>query len=187
MNSALIRVPLAWPLASLRWGSRCFWYVVGLGLLASCASSPESRIAERRAVFEALTAEQQADVRHGVIRKGFTADMVYVALGRPSQVEKISDGIPAEKWIYRDFYPSAYVTSEGLYRKPGERSRPNSRASLESVVGAAGGVTDASSGGGYVESSSAGSSNGVGPTTDVEAATMTVWLRYGKVFRFELR
>jgi hypothetical protein len=77
--------------------------------LAGCASSTrEARIKERSAEFAALRPEQQEAVRYGEIGNGFTADMVYIALGKPSLVEAGDEGaLHAEVWTYRNYVPGS--------------------------------------------------------------------------------
>ena len=73
--------------------------------LAGCASSTiESRIAERSAAFNTLPPEIQRAVREGAIAAGFTADMVYMALGAPSERGPGPGG--GELWTYRNFFYS---------------------------------------------------------------------------------
>ena len=55
-------------------------------LLAGCASAQASRIREKPTVFQSLTPRQQKQIKAGHVRVGFTTDMVYLALGKPSSV-----------------------------------------------------------------------------------------------------
>jgi len=77
--------------------------IIAVSLTAGCASSQTARIQEKSAVFEQLTPKEQNQILHQKVRTGFTADMVYLALGRPSQVATVNDaaGIALEEWTYK--------------------------------------------------------------------------------------
>jgi hypothetical protein len=60
--------------------------LLGAVALAGC-SGVSSRVEEKSAFFATLTPAVQADLRSGVIRAGYTPDMVYIALGQPSIVQ----------------------------------------------------------------------------------------------------
>lgn len=75
-----------------------------LALLASgCATSTiEKRREERASTYSALTDEQRALVDQGKIQVGMTADAVYIAWGKPSQIVtgQTSDGKSMTTWLY---------------------------------------------------------------------------------------
>jgi hypothetical protein len=71
------------------------------GCAATNAARIKARINEKPAVFAKLTRQQQKDVKWGYIRKGFTPDMVYFALGKPDQIISSSDK-NSFVWIYVD-------------------------------------------------------------------------------------
>ncbi len=74
-------------------------------LFSGCETSGVSgRIQEKSAVFKSLDAGQQRDIQNRVVGAGFTTDMVYIALGRPSKIETSADGREVV-WIYRNYYP----------------------------------------------------------------------------------
>ncbi len=79
-------------------------------LLGSC-ETPQSRISERPAVYNALSARDQALVSQGKIREGMSQDAVYLAWGAPNQRGPGRHrGSSAETWIYfstaaGDYYP----------------------------------------------------------------------------------
>jgi len=77
--------------------------IVAVSLTAGCASSQTARIQEKSAVFQQLTPKEQNQIRHEKVRTGFTADMVYLALGRPAQVATVNDaaGVAMEEWTYK--------------------------------------------------------------------------------------
>lgn len=61
-------------------------------LLVACAtSSIESRRAEKAAAYNGLPANQKAMVDSGQIQIGMTADAVYIAWGKPSDVLESED------------------------------------------------------------------------------------------------
>ncbi|MCF7687385.1 MAG: hypothetical protein K9M98_03850 [Cephaloticoccus sp.] len=83
-----------------------------------CGTTPQaSRIAAHPETFAQLTPAVQQEVSRGSIAKGFTPAMVFLALGRPDEVETAADG-RSFVWIYRNFYPSPAVNSESLYYIP---------------------------------------------------------------------
>lgn len=145
-------------------------------LMTGCASSPAARIREKADVFRALSPTDQSTIRRGEIEEGFTADMVYLALGRPTLVRKSAGG---EKWTYRNFYPSTHVTDESLYQKSG--SSASERASLAGGVGKSAAFTDSGSHGGYI-----GNSGAMTDAPEVPAALMEVWFNDGRVVSFKL-
>lgn len=151
--------------------------IVGILLSGACASSPAARIQEKFAVFQRLSTTEQALIRQGEIEEGFTADMVYMALGRPSSTERIPTG--GEKWTYRNYYPSTHISNETLYQKTSSAGKES--GSLTGAVGKSGGLTDASSHGGYYEGS-----GGMTEASEVPAALMEVWFSGGRVSAFRL-
>ena len=92
--------------------------VHGLVLILALASSgcdPASgiatRISERSAVFTQLTPDQKAKIEQGVVEIGFTADMVYMAMGRPQKVtEKTVPLGQVAMWTYRNFLPNTSLS-----------------------------------------------------------------------------
>lgn len=59
--------------------------VVGLGWASGCATvdSREGRIAAKRAVFAAADEATQTNVRKGIVLPGYSAELVYMAMGEP--------------------------------------------------------------------------------------------------------
>ena len=102
-----------------------FTALAGLLVLAmqtGCESSGLSaRIQEKSAVFAALTPEQQQTIQEGAIELGYTADMVYLALGKPSKVRSRDDPEGrVDMWTYNHFYPSVAVTQLAM-NDPGRK------------------------------------------------------------------
>jgi hypothetical protein len=79
---------------------------------AGCSSGISSRIQEKSEVYSELTPTVQKNLREGTIEPGYTADMVYMALGHPSAV-KVKDSSRGKIgiWVYRNFYPEGYATA----------------------------------------------------------------------------
>jgi outer membrane protein assembly factor BamE (lipoprotein component of BamABCDE complex) len=74
-----------------------------VALLAGCAS-PQTRIADNRALYDSLPAESQALIQEGRVAVGFTADMVRLSLGEPDRVYSRTDGSgKSESWAYTSY------------------------------------------------------------------------------------
>ena len=88
----------------------------GLALLAGCHSPTTTamRMQEKNSVIQSLPEEQQKKIAGGVVEVGYTADMVYVALGRPSRVSVTTDG-RVGIWTYDHYLPSEAVSSKPFY------------------------------------------------------------------------
>lgn len=79
--------------------------LVSLAFLAAC-STPESRIADKRAVFDQFPADVQQKVRAGQVDVGFTKEMVLLALGEPDrQFTRKTEAGDTEVWGYHDHQP----------------------------------------------------------------------------------
>ena len=76
-----------------------------LAFLAGCETSGVStRIQEKSVVFNSLMAWQQKDIQEGIVDLGFSTDMVYMALGKPSKVVTSANG-QETIWTYANYYP----------------------------------------------------------------------------------
>ena len=77
--------------------------IVAVVLTAGCASSQTARIQEKSAIFQQLSPQEQNQILHEKVKTGFTADMVYLALGRPSKVTTVNEtsGVAMEEWTYK--------------------------------------------------------------------------------------
>jgi hypothetical protein len=61
----------------------------------------------------------QAKVDRGIVEPGFTPEMVFLALGKPTEpASSLADATTDGKWIYREFQPK---NERGLLR-PGQRT-----------------------------------------------------------------
>jgi hypothetical protein len=123
------------PIASLL-GAAC-----GLALLAGCQSSSttSARVQEKAAVISTLPPEQQQKIAGGVVEVGYTADMVYVALGRPDSVAVTADG-KVGIWNYENYLPSAVVSPQPFYGIRPHPKGPPAFRSGGSAPGAQGGA-----------------------------------------------
>lgn len=85
---------------------------------AGCESGGvSSRIQEKSGAFGSLPPEQQAVIKDGMIDVGFTEDMAYMALGRPTTKETgtNSEGKTMTTWVYRKFFGKAGSATPMLY------------------------------------------------------------------------
>jgi hypothetical protein len=67
-----------------------------------------ARTQEKSAAYATLKPWDKNYIDKGIVATGFSADMVYMAVGNPTKVEpvKTSDGRSAEMWTYDHYYPS---------------------------------------------------------------------------------
>ncbi|MCF7687908.1 MAG: hypothetical protein K9M98_02985 [Cephaloticoccus sp.] len=151
----------------------------GLLINTGCESTGIStRINEKSAVFATLTLEQQKYIRQGAVEIGYTSDMVYMALGKPSKVKSKDspDGL-VEMWTYNNYYPS--VTATQLVA--GSKSTQSGSWNSVNV-----GTNDGHSGGASLSSTVQS-----GPRTelgfaDIPTHTLYVLMLNGKVFDLKL-
>ena len=88
-----------------------------LGLLAGC-NTVERRIRENPSVFVVLPRATQDRIRQGDAGPGYTPEMVYLALGKPTEVSPPSaeagrDGV----WIYRNRHRNHRDFVRGGFRR----------------------------------------------------------------------
>jgi len=75
-------------------------------LLAACASTPESRIADHYGVFAEFPPDVRQKIRAGQVDLGFTPEMVQLALGKPArQFTSKNENGEAETWVYHKTGP----------------------------------------------------------------------------------
>lgn len=86
----------------------CSLLLLALGAVAGC-DTIASRIQEKPALFAQLDPVVQQGIQHGRIGVGFTPEMVYLALGRPTTIETAADGSDTV-WTY-----FSYNTPEGSF------------------------------------------------------------------------
>ena len=76
-------------------------------LTASCATTPQSRIDKNLPAFQALPSAAQEKIRAGRVDLGFTAEMVFFALGEPDRkLARSSEAGEEEVWVYRRVQPA---------------------------------------------------------------------------------
>jgi hypothetical protein len=74
-------------------------------LVAGCDSTGSAtRIQEKSAVYSTLTPAEQLQIQNGGIEPGFSQDMVYMSLGKPTRVSSSADG-KETTWTYLNYYP----------------------------------------------------------------------------------
>lgn len=85
--------------------------------VASGCSTFESRATEKAAVFNALPEATQNRLELGKINVGDTEDLVYIALGEPTEKRLLTraDGT-SSVWTYRTYY-NEYAGSTWYYRR----------------------------------------------------------------------
>ena len=82
---------------------RNFAILTAVALLAGCAT-PQTRIADNRALYDTLSAESQTLIQEGRVAVGFTPEMVKLALGEPDRVYSRTDvGGKSESWAYTSY------------------------------------------------------------------------------------
>lgn len=146
-------------------------------LLASCdaTSGTAARIQEKSAVFATLTPEQKKNIEEGAIEHGYTTDMVYMALGRPSKTrEKASPDGTVLMWTFNNYFPTVAVSRLSM-NDPSRKYRP--------------GQVSPNTPGNPVSISStkpSGPEPGVDSLADVPSETLHVLFLDGKVFQIKL-
>ncbi|MDB6128016.1 MAG: hypothetical protein JWM35_1912 [Verrucomicrobia bacterium] len=116
----------------------CFRLLLALGIVgagAGCASGINGRIQEKSEVFSRLPPEAQKNLRDGTIEPGYTADMVYMALGKPSKV-KVKDTAQGKVglWKYEHFFPEGYEAAPGSEVDNGATEAPAGVPATSSFV-----------------------------------------------------
>ncbi len=93
--------------------------------LAGCASTPEDRIAQDRAAFDALAPAVQERVRRGAVEVGDDEKTVLLALGEPARrVDRTDAKVgKTEVWIYlRSRVQISFGVGVGSYGSSGGAS-----------------------------------------------------------------
>lgn len=146
-------------------------------LLAGCdaTSGVTARIQEKSAVYAQLTPEQKKNIEEGAIEYGYTTDMVYMALGKPSKVkEKAAPEGTVLMWTFSNYYPTVAVSQLAMNDpsrkyKAGQVSAnaPRNETSISSTK-------------------PAGPEPGVDSLADIPSETLYVLFLDGKVFQIKL-
>jgi hypothetical protein len=142
-----------------------------------------ARIQEKSAVFATLTPEQKKVVEAGAIERGYTADMVYMALGTPKKVRsKDAPEGKTEMWTYSSYYPTIAASSIAL-------NNPNLRYTMMQTStnapdhGNQGRASSPSFGGG----STGGPQAGIDPDSgNIQSHTLYIFLLNGVVFDIKI-
>jgi hypothetical protein len=78
---------------------------------AGCETTGSAaRIQEKSVVFNNLAPWQQQDIQNGIVGVGYSTDMVYMALGKPSKIVTTADGLETV-WTYNNYYPPSAQSS----------------------------------------------------------------------------
>ena len=87
-------------------------------------SGVQSRVQEKSAVFATLSPEQKKNIEGGAIEIGYSNDMVYMALGKPTKI-KAQDGPEGklEMWTYNNYIPTI-AASEVSFNNPNTKYSP---------------------------------------------------------------
>ncbi len=108
-----------------------------LGLLSTgCESTGRSaRIQEKASVYATLSPSQKHLIQQGAIDLGYTQDMVYMALGKPTRTEASADG-KATTWRFTNYYPPDSMRTTGIsVRRVGNVKNRNVVSSNSSTSG----------------------------------------------------
>jgi hypothetical protein len=150
-------------------------------LFAGCETGGTSaRIQEKAVVFNNLAPWQQRDIQNGVVGIGFSTDMVYMALGKPSKIVTSANGQDTI-WTYNNYYPSsaqmhatATVSNTSGAGYTGRVDSPN------------GGSAMTSGGKGLGATGTRGTTNTQLDVAELPADTLYVTFRDGQVFQTQL-
>lgn len=164
--------------------------IVSLGIALSLAallvgcdatSGTAARIQEKSAVFAQLTPEQKKSIEEGAIEYGYTMDMVYMALGKPSKVREktVAEGTVV-MWTFNNYYPSVAVAQLAL-NDPSRKYRAAPLGSNYPNTGPGG--TSAPS---LSSTKPSGPEAGVDSLADIPSETLHVQFLDGKVFQIKL-
>src|ERR1035437_2056179 len=150
-------------------------------LVTGCETNGRTaRIQEKSAVDATLTPWQKKVIDDGGVERGYTTDVVYMALGTHKTVKsKDTPEGKTEMWTYTNYYPTVVASKLSM-------NNPNSRYTMEQTSPNA----PAHGGGARVQPSSFSSTTG-GPTASLDVAdlpthTLYVFLFNGKVFDIKL-
>jgi hypothetical protein len=110
--------------------STILWTMAVVGLLSGCVSVMDRRISAHKETWRGLSELDQNRLRHGLVRRGDTEDMVSIALGPPDKVLPITgrDGQKQTVWIYHQLWFG------GSYDPFNPGSSPDLQSRDESVI-----------------------------------------------------
>jgi hypothetical protein len=89
-----------------------FLVITGILLAAGCATTKPT-------TSTSLEPKIRAKVEKGLIEPGFTPEMVYLALGKPTEpAESLADATTNGTWVYHDFHrKDAGIVKAGFRRR----------------------------------------------------------------------
>jgi len=146
-------------------------------MLTGCDASSgiTSRIQEKSVLFDQLTPEKKKNIEEGAIEMGYTTDMVYMALGKPSKVrEKTAPEGTVLMWTFNNYFPTVAVARLSL-NDPSRKYRPG-----QISPNAPGNSVSISS------TKPSGPEPGVDSLGDIPSETLHVLFLDGKVFQIKL-
>jgi len=80
--------------------------ITSILLLAGCASTPQDRISQNKALYESFPADAQKKISAGQVDIGFTPDMVRLAMGKPHKIYNRADAQgESEVWVFAKAKP----------------------------------------------------------------------------------
>lgn len=98
-----------------------FFAVLALAL-AGCQSGFQSRQQEKSAAFSAASPSTQERLQQGIINVSDSADLVYIALGKPSsQSSRETPQGKVDTWVYRNFVFGPGMAMKVSNNNPGVR------------------------------------------------------------------
>ena len=152
-------------------------------LQAGCdaTSGTAARIQEKSAVFAQLTPEQKKNIEEGAIEYGYTTDMVYMALGKPSKVkEKAAPEGTVLMWTFSNYYPTVAVSQLAL-NDPSRKYRAPPLTTNYPREGPGGTVAPSIS-----STKPSGPEPGIDSVGNIPSETLHVLFLDGKVFQIKL-
>ena len=165
-------------------------------LVTGCATDGGVAVREKEkpAVYATLKPWEKRFIARGVVASGFTTDMVYIAMGRPSKVE--TKDLPQgrlELWTYPRYYPYldavhgfrfAPFTTESAYQPQMATTQTNiSRGDYALLPGGASVPIGMDRKGGETAFLTSGPQGGSMEPATLQSYTMQVLFQNGKVSR----
>jgi hypothetical protein len=91
---------------------------VAASIIAFGCSNTATRFRERASAAAALDPATRGKIEQGMVEPGFTPEMVYLALGRPSSPSGVNiDSTRDGTWTYRDFHRNERDFVEAGFRR----------------------------------------------------------------------
>jgi hypothetical protein len=111
------------------------WIPILLGVfwILGCSSTISNRIKDNQSNFDSYSTKTQQKIRIGVIEEGMSEEMVYLAKGKPSRIERLDPDHSGETlwYYYKTDYSSVPGQPQGSLSSPygypavGEPFRPS--------------------------------------------------------------